>query len=70
MAVAQKLHSPVLLGSVRGAFVQGMHVAFLVSAGIALAGAVLAMLFLPKTNAPAQPVQAATDREGDVVRAR
>jgi hypothetical protein len=68
VAVAQKLHSPVLLGSVRSAFVQGMHAAFLVSAGIALAGAVLAMLFLPKTNAPAQPVPAATDEEGDVDR--
>ena len=31
-------------------------------------GAVLAMLFLPKTNAPAQPVPAATDKEPDVDR--
>ena len=70
VAVAQRLHSAVLLGSVRTAFVQGMHAAFLVSAGIALAGAVLAMLFLPKTNAPAQPASAAADKEVDVVRAR
>jgi hypothetical protein len=70
VAVAQTLHSTVLLGSVRTAFVQGMHGAFLVSAGIALAGAVLAMLFLPKTNAPAQPVPAVTNKEVDVVRAR
>jgi EmrB/QacA subfamily drug resistance transporter len=69
VAVAQRLHSTVLLGSVRTAFVQGMHGAFLVSAGISLAGAVLAMRFLPKTNAPAQPVPAATDEEGDVDRA-
>jgi hypothetical protein len=36
---------------VRGAFVHGMDGALLVSAGIALAGAVLALLYLPKTNA-------------------
>lgn len=70
VAVAQRLHSTVLLGSVRTAFVQGMHAAFLVSAGISLAGAVLAMLFLPKTNTPAEPVPAATDKEVDVDRAR
>jgi hypothetical protein len=42
----------VLLESVRTAFVQGMHAAFLVSVGIALAGAVLAMLFLPQDQRP------------------
>jgi len=70
VAVAQRLHSPLLLASVRGAFVQGMHVAFLVSAAIALAGAVLAMLFLPKTNAPSQPKPATTDKEGEIDRVR
>lgn len=69
VAVAKALHSTVLLGAVRSAFVQGMHAAFLVSAGIALAGAVLAMLFLPKTNAPAQPVPATTSSEVDVAKA-
>jgi DHA2 family multidrug resistance protein-like MFS transporter len=68
VAVAHKLHSPVLLGSVRNAFVQGMHGAFLVSAGIALAGAVLAMFFLPKTNASMQPAGAGADKEPDVDR--
>jgi DHA2 family multidrug resistance protein-like MFS transporter len=69
-AVAQKLHSPVLLSSVRNAFVEGMHAAFLASAGIALVGAVLAMLFLPKTNVSMQPQEAATDREGNVEKVR
>jgi len=67
VAIAQRLHSTVLLESVRTAFVQGMHMAFLVSVGIALAGAVLALMFLPKTNAPPP---AATDKEVDVERAR
>jgi len=70
VAVAQKLHSPVLLSSVRHAFVEGMHAAFLASAGIALVGAVLAMLFLPKTNVSMRPQEAATDREGYVERVR
>jgi MFS transporter, DHA2 family, multidrug resistance protein len=67
VAVAQRLHSTVLLESVRTAFVQGMHMAFLVSVGIALVGAALALMFLPKTNAPPP---AATDKEVDVDRAR
>jgi EmrB/QacA subfamily drug resistance transporter len=70
VAVAQKLHSPALLGLVRNAFVHGMHLAFLVSAGISLVGAVLSMLFLPKTNTSMQPVEAGTDKEGDVDRVR
>jgi hypothetical protein len=69
VAVARALHSAVLLGAVRSAFVHGMDTAFLASAGIALAGAVLAMLFLPKTNAPPQPVRGSTSKEVDVVRA-
>jgi fucose permease len=51
VAVAQKLHLPALLTSVRTAFVQGMDTALLVSAGIALLGVVLSLLFLPKSNA-------------------
>jgi EmrB/QacA subfamily drug resistance transporter len=50
VAVAEQLHLPSLLTSVRTAFVSGMDAAFLVSAGIALAGAVLALLYLPRTN--------------------
>ena len=51
VAVAEQLHLPLLLTSVRTAFVQGMDTALLVSAGIALVGAVLSLLYLPKTNA-------------------
>ncbi|MGZ4331424.1 MAG: MFS transporter [Solirubrobacteraceae bacterium] len=47
VAVAGRLHSPALLHSARTAFVQGMDHALMVSAGIAAAGAVLALLFLP-----------------------
>jgi len=50
VAVAQKLHSPALLASVQRAFVHGMDLALLVSAGIAVAGMVLTVLFLPKSN--------------------
>lgn len=48
-AVAHQLnsHSPVLLAQVRGAFVHGMDAALLVSAGFAIAGCVLALVFLP-----------------------
>jgi hypothetical protein len=44
--------------------------AFLVSAGIALVGAVLALMFLPKTNVSMEPVEAVTDKEDDVDRVR
>jgi MFS transporter, DHA2 family, multidrug resistance protein len=51
VAVVEQLHLPSLLTSVRTAFVSGMDAAFLVSAGIALVGAVLSLLYLPKANA-------------------
>jgi len=51
VAIAEQHHLLSLLTSVRAAFVQGMDTALLVSAGIALAGAVLSLLYLPKTNA-------------------
>lgn len=47
LAVAARLHSPELLASVRTAFVDGMDVALLLSAGIALAGMLLALAFVP-----------------------
>jgi MFS transporter, DHA2 family, multidrug resistance protein len=47
LAVAHRLGSPTLLESVRTAFVHGMDVSLLVSAGIAVAGGVLALAFLP-----------------------
>jgi MFS transporter, DHA2 family, multidrug resistance protein len=54
VAVAQKLHSTVLLRSVDVAFVHGMDMALLVSAAIAVVGAVLTAVFLPQVNASAE----------------
>jgi Na+/melibiose symporter-like transporter len=54
VAVARKIHSASLLKSVEAAFVHGMDQALLVSAGIAVVGAVLTAAFLPKVNAPAK----------------
>jgi hypothetical protein len=48
--VAHQLQSSSLLTSVRTAFVHGMDIALLVSAGIALMGVLLSLLFLPQSN--------------------
>ncbi|MDA8074221.1 MAG: MFS transporter [Actinomycetota bacterium] len=53
LAVAHDLHSASLAASVRGAFIHGMDVALVVSAGIAAAGVVLALAFLPSRRRPA-----------------
>ncbi|MGO9965084.1 MAG: MFS transporter [Acidimicrobiales bacterium] len=66
VAVAGKLHSAALLASVQRAFVHGMDVALLVSAGIALAGVVLTVRFLPQTNAR-QQLAPRIDTEGEGV---
>jgi EmrB/QacA subfamily drug resistance transporter len=50
VAVAGQLHSQALLNSVREAFAHGLDEALIVSAGIAIAGAVLALLFLPRAS--------------------
>jgi hypothetical protein len=65
VAVARKIHSSVLLTSVQRAFVHGMDLALLVSAGIALAGVVLTALFLPQTNASKTPLKPGMDTEGE-----
>jgi DHA2 family multidrug resistance protein-like MFS transporter len=57
VAVGHQLHSLTLVTSVHRAFVHGMDLALLVSAGVALAGAALTVLFLPQTNASTKPVQ-------------
>jgi EmrB/QacA subfamily drug resistance transporter len=67
VAVAQKLHSPALLASVHRAFVHGMDLALLVSAGIALAGVVLTLLFLPQRNASTKPLTPGMDADGQGV---
>jgi DHA2 family multidrug resistance protein-like MFS transporter len=47
LEVARRLHSASLLHSVRAAFVHGMDVSLVVSTGIAVAGMVLAVIFVP-----------------------
>lgn len=47
LAVAAKLGSPELLASVQSAFVDGMNASLTVGAGIAVAGFVLTLIFLP-----------------------
>jgi MFS transporter, DHA2 family, multidrug resistance protein len=51
IAVAGRLHSPALLSMVRGAFVDGMDVSLMVAAGIAVAGLLLTLAFLPSKKA-------------------
>jgi MFS family permease len=53
LAVAQQLGSAPLLESVRAAFVHGMDVSLVVAAGIAAAGIVLTLAFLPGRAAKA-----------------
>ncbi len=52
LAVAQKLASASLLAQVRAAFVHGMDVSLVVAAGIAAAGFVLTLAFLPARATP------------------
>jgi hypothetical protein len=60
IAVARQLHSPALLEVVRSAFVHGIVAMLWVSAGLAVVGVVLALLFLPwrATAAPEPPATA------------
>ncbi len=57
VAVAHELDSAALLDSVRHAFVQGMDTMLWVCGGIALASAILALLFLPRRaeGVPGEP---------------
>jgi DHA2 family multidrug resistance protein-like MFS transporter len=61
--VAHQLQSSSLLTSVRTAFVHGMDIALLVSAGIALTGVLLSLLFLPRSNASMNTEQAPVTSE-------
>jgi MFS transporter, DHA2 family, multidrug resistance protein len=63
VAVAGRLHSPALLDSARTAFVHGMDHSLVVCAGIAVAGMVLALLFLPgsERRGAAHPAASGTD---------
>jgi MFS transporter, DHA2 family, multidrug resistance protein len=66
VAVAEQLRSPTLLHSVRAAFVTGADQALVVSALIAIAGMVLAILFLPAAPRSVQARQSGQTK-GDVV---
>jgi MFS transporter, DHA2 family, multidrug resistance protein len=63
VAVARELRSATLLASARAAFVHGMDTALLVSAGVAVAGLLLTIAFLPRsaTGSQAREQAAATD---------
>jgi hypothetical protein len=56
-----------LLTSVRAAFANGMDRALQVSAGIALIGAVLTMLFLPKSNVSLESSQTGANDENESI---
>jgi DHA2 family multidrug resistance protein-like MFS transporter len=64
---AMKLHSVALLGSARDAYVHGLDVMLWVCAGIALASALLALLFLPRRAGT--PAPGSADATGDVATA-
>jgi hypothetical protein len=50
---------------VQAAFVHGMDMALVVSTGIALAGVILTLVFLPASNAPRKTVQPGMDKDGE-----
>ena len=60
IAVAARLHSPVLRESVRQAFVQGMDAALVVSAVVAVVAMMLALAFMPGRLTPASEEAPAT----------
>lgn len=66
LAVAQHLHSPTLLHSVRAAFVSGMDAGLAVSSGVALVGAIVAVTLLPAhVGAPVEgPVKSVENEHG------
>jgi MFS transporter, DHA2 family, multidrug resistance protein len=70
VAVAQKIHSAALLASVRTAFVHGMDLALAVSAGIAVVGVVLTVVFLPAANATEKAAPRGPAPDGETVGTR
>ena len=67
VVVAHALHSAALLDSVRSAFVQGLDAMLWVCGGIALASAILALIFLPRRadGAPGAAADAAPVATGE-----
>jgi DHA2 family multidrug resistance protein-like MFS transporter len=70
VVVANQLRSAPLLESVRTSFVHGMDAALLVSASIAVTGALLTVLFLPRANATQETMDVGSPEEDDVVGTR
>jgi EmrB/QacA subfamily drug resistance transporter len=66
VAIAHQLHSHALLSSARAAFVHGMDLALLVSAGACLVGMLLAVLFLPATTTSSAAAQPPVEKEVEV----
>jgi EmrB/QacA subfamily drug resistance transporter len=64
VAVARQLHSSALLASVHTAFLHGMAVALMVSAGIASSGVVLTVIFLPRSNISKKTGLPSFDKQG------
>ena len=62
-AVAHTLRSRALTASVHAAFVHGMDTSLLVSAGIAFAGVVLALIFVPRVKLSEQDNDATITKE-------
>jgi DHA2 family multidrug resistance protein-like MFS transporter len=62
-AVAHQLQSTAVATSVHAAFVHGMDAALSVSAGVAFAGVVLALVFLPRVKLPDQDDSASLQEE-------
>jgi len=70
VVIARRIDSATLLHSVRAAFVGGMDLALLVSAGVALAGAILAIIFLPRGRAASKRGQRRASTETPVLATR
>jgi DHA2 family multidrug resistance protein-like MFS transporter len=62
VAVAQRLHSPALLDSVRESFVRGMDAALFASAGVAALAIVVALVFMPGREAATAVEREAVER--------
>jgi DHA2 family multidrug resistance protein-like MFS transporter len=70
VAIASNIHSAALLTSVRTAFVHGMDLALAVSAGIAVLGVVLTVVFLPASNATKKTEQPGLDTDSEAAGTR
>ncbi len=67
VAVAQQAPLGLTAPSVHAAFIYGMDMAFLVSAGIAIAGVALALVFMPASNAAQTPAHSRAGKEPEAV---